>query len=178
MLCFPAVLQVTHKLAALLIQAYQQPGTISQVPLLASFLVGFWIETAYVAINASPGSRAATSVRQQLQDSQLLQHMASCMDAAAALLTAAAAAAVAAAAANSGGSTLGAAGTLQDRISFQRLGCFVNTATCCRCLLLPLDQLCAVRQAGGPTRDVRSPSRIACSTSSRAADHHPLAGLR
>ena len=134
MLCFPAVLQVTHKLAALLIQAYQQPGTISQVPLLASFLVGFWIETAYVAITASPGSRAATSVRQQLQDSQLLQHMASCMDAAAALLTAAAAA-VAAAAANSGGSTLGAAGTLQDRISFQRLGCFVNTAACCRCLL-------------------------------------------
>ena len=96
-------MQMTAKLAALSIQALQRPNKP-----LAAYLVfnalNAWLTKAIALMQASSGSRAAAAVRQQLQDSQLLQHLGPAMDAAAAQLTGAAAALATVTAATSGSS--------------------------------------------------------------------------
>ena len=100
-------MQVTKKLAALCLQALQQQqqqqqqqhssaaGDLTAVALNA---LNVWLSKASDIMRASPQSHAAASVRQQLQDTALLQHLAPAMDAAAAQLTTAVAALEAAAA--------------------------------------------------------------------------------
>ena len=83
-------LQVTRKVSALFIQALQQPDSLHAMQLLAANTMALWLNKALPSVTASPGSRAAATVRQQLQGLQLLQHLALSMDAAAARLTAAA----------------------------------------------------------------------------------------
>mgnify|MGYP001807165675 CR=1 FL=1 len=85
-------MQVTRQLAALCIQAHQQKTTVSIRYLITSVL-GLWLHmTAYDKV-ASPGSRLAASLQQQLQGPGLQQHMAAMLTDAADGLTAAAAAA-------------------------------------------------------------------------------------
>jgi hypothetical protein len=84
------VSQVTRKFSALFIQALQQPDSLPAMQLLAANTMALWLHKALPSVSASPRSRAAATVRQQLQDLQLLQHLALHMDAAAARLTAAA----------------------------------------------------------------------------------------
>ena len=99
-------MQITAKLAALYIQVLQQPQTLGPVHPLAFEALHTWLAKAGPPTRASPDSHAAVAVRQQLQESQLLQHLGTAMDAAAVRLTAAAAAAaLAAASSNSGGSS-------------------------------------------------------------------------
>jgi hypothetical protein len=110
-------MQVTARLAALGLQALQQPDD----PLLAFKALNIWLDQAVTTMRASPESLAAASVRQQLQDSQLLQHLGPAMDAAAARLTAAVAALIAAASSGRDGSssTAVSAATQQDSIQEQ-----------------------------------------------------------
>jgi hypothetical protein len=82
-------MQVTAKLAALYVQTLQQRKTMGDVLPLAHEAVRTWLSKAATAVKASPESHAAAAVRQQLQESQLLQHLGPAMDAAAAQLTAA-----------------------------------------------------------------------------------------
>jgi hypothetical protein len=96
LLLMPFGVQVTSKLAALFVQAQQKQGAPAHTqPVVCAALVR-WLIQVVDAIHASPGSRAAAAVRQQLLDSQLLQHLGASMDAAAAGLTAAATALAAA----------------------------------------------------------------------------------
>ena len=138
-LYLPAVLlQVTRKLSALLIRAFQQPDPTLQVPLLAANALNLWLSKASAALAASPAPRAAVAVRQQLQESQLLQHLGPAMDAAAAWLTTAALAALAGAAATTGSSsssTAGASVTQQPSSPLQHITFHVNADACCKYLL-------------------------------------------
>lgn len=84
-------MQVTTKLAALYIQALQAVtqylGSVHGAALcMVSGALTAWMDTAEASTSLQ--SRAAASVRQQLQVSGLLQHLATAMDAAAARLTA------------------------------------------------------------------------------------------
>jgi hypothetical protein len=127
-------LQVTRKVSALFIQALQQADSQPAVlPQLAGSLMVLWLSKAQPAGIASPESRAATTVRQQLQDSQLLQHLATNLDAAAARLTAAAAA-FAEAAANST-TTAGADAMQHATIVVQCSSDFTNAESVCKSLL-------------------------------------------
>jgi hypothetical protein len=92
-------MQVTAKLAALYCKAVKLP--FLQFALSSATFhhaIETWLTTADAA--ASPASRAAAAVRQQLQQAKLLQHLAAGMNAAAARLTA-----IAATAASSSGSS-------------------------------------------------------------------------
>lgn len=91
-----------------------------------------WLKTATVAIAVSPASRPAATVRQQLQDSRLLEHLGAGMDAAAALLTIAAAAAVTAASSSS----RAAPKPLAKELSIVQL---LQAECCCDHLLKTLD---------------------------------------
>ena len=97
-------LQVTAKLGALCVQALQQPDE----HMLALTALKVWLDQAVATMRASPESHAAATVRQQLQESRLLQHLGPAMVAAAAQLTAAVAA-LQAAAATTSNSTSGSA---------------------------------------------------------------------
>jgi hypothetical protein len=69
--------QVTRHLAALYLQAHQQ-NAASPVKLdVASSLVLWW--TKLERSHVPPGSRLAASLRQQLQESRLLQHLQLCV---------------------------------------------------------------------------------------------------
>jgi hypothetical protein len=138
------LLQVTHKLSALLLKALQQPDTLLRVPLLAAEALNLWLSKASAAINAPPAPRAAAAVRQQLQELQLLQHLGPAMDAATAQLTAAsaglaeaaaAALAKATAATGSSGNTMEASTSEQATILIGHLTMYANAATCCEALL-------------------------------------------
>jgi hypothetical protein len=97
-------MQVTAKLAAQCLQALQQQqhgaSARSDLTAITFNALTLWLTKAADAMQASPGSHAAAAVRQQLQDSALLQHLGPAMDAAAAQLTTAVAALEAAAAAH------------------------------------------------------------------------------
>jgi hypothetical protein len=91
--CFKHV-QVTRQLSALCIQAHQHQAAMG-IRQFATASLGLWLYKTTGALNASPASRLAVGVRQQLQASGLLQHMAAMLTDAGDGLTAAAAAAVA-----------------------------------------------------------------------------------
>jgi hypothetical protein len=86
--------QVIRQLAALCIKAHQQTAVSARI--LTAFALYSLLHVAEEAIGASPTSRLAGSVRQQLQGSGLLQHMPVMLVDAEDGLTAAAAAVVAA----------------------------------------------------------------------------------
>jgi hypothetical protein len=127
LLCF--CMQVTAKLAALCVGTLQQPDA-RLVPLPCRALCT-WLTKAIAAMQASPGSHLAAAVRQQLQSSQLLQHLGPAMDAAAAQLTDAAA--VLAAAVATTGSTTVDFTTSQDIITQLRI--VQGLDGCCNVLL-------------------------------------------
>lgn len=80
----PAVLlhiQVTGKIAALCVRCLQQPEPLGVALGMAFAALDVWLTKAVTAIAASPASQAAAAVRQQLQDSGLLQHLGAGMDA-------------------------------------------------------------------------------------------------
>jgi hypothetical protein len=89
-------IQVTAKLAAMCLQALQWPDERQYAPALAFEALGGWLDKAVTTMRPAPDTRAAAAVRQQLQESQLLQRLGPAMDAAAAQLTAAIAALAAA----------------------------------------------------------------------------------
>jgi hypothetical protein len=107
-------MQVTAKLAALYVQGLQQQQTQSPV-LSATFqALHTWLVKANPLVINSPQSNAAAAVRQQLQESQLLQHLGTTMDAAAARLQDAAAASLSATtsgSSSSGGSSSSTGGS-------------------------------------------------------------------
>ena len=108
-----------------------------------------WLVRAVAAIEASPGSRATAAVVQQLQDSQLLQHLGPAMDAAAARLTTAVAAlaAATAAASNSSSSSMAVPSTANGHI--RQLSFKVMWAdSSCDILLRTLDPACALWRTG------------------------------
>ena len=112
-------MQVTGKLAALFVQAQHKPDAPAHMqPVVGDVLIR-WLAQAVDAIHASPASRAAAAVRQQLLDSRLLQHLGPAMDAAAAGLTAAVTALEAAVTISTSTSTALSRSTQQD--SMQRL---------------------------------------------------------
>jgi hypothetical protein len=83
------ILQVTAKLVALCIPALQnadslRPGDLIQSP--AGAALNVWLTQAVQVMRVSPGSRAAAAVRQQLQESALMQHMGTGLNAAAGVL--------------------------------------------------------------------------------------------
>ena len=81
----PAVLlQVTAQLVALYFQTQQQHNTPGPWDVLIHNTLTKWLQKTKDAAAASPGSRAAAAVRQQLQDLRLLQRLGPAMDAAAA----------------------------------------------------------------------------------------------
>jgi hypothetical protein len=98
--------QVTAKLAALYVQTIQQPE-LGVVHPLAFEALHLWVCKADKLMEASPRSHAAAAVCQQLQESQLLQHMSPAMDVAAARLKAATAALAAASTTSSSSSSDG-----------------------------------------------------------------------
>jgi hypothetical protein len=122
-------MQITAKLAALCLQDLQKPDD----PLVAFAAMEVWLTQAMATMRASPESHAAAAVRQQLQDSRLLQHLGPAMDAAAARLTAAVAALQAAAGAtsNSSRSSNGASAAIApatEQDSIQKQASYVMTA--------------------------------------------------
>ena len=80
-------MQVTAKLTALAINTLQLPDVPHLSKVFTCTVLNVWLGIAMHAMQASPGSRAAATVRQQLQESQLLQHLGPAMDAAAVRLT-------------------------------------------------------------------------------------------
>src|SRR5690349_7715715 len=108
--CLCCCMQVTGKLARLCVQALQQPLEKGVTLSIACGALNAWLEKAAAPMRASPGSRAAAAVRQQLQESGLLQHLGPGMDAAAARLTAAVDKLAAALAPSSGSSGNGGSG--------------------------------------------------------------------
>jgi hypothetical protein len=74
LLCMRVSVQVTSQLAALCIQAHQQKAAMS-VRYYTTYVLTLWLYKASKANDASPGSRLAVSMRQQLQRSELLQQM-------------------------------------------------------------------------------------------------------
>jgi hypothetical protein len=84
--------QVTRHLSALCIKAHQQNAAVPIRHLVASALY-VWLPKARNVCRASPTSRLAVNVQQQLQSSGLLQHVAAMLSKAANDLTAALAAA-------------------------------------------------------------------------------------
>ena len=84
--CALLCVQVTRQLAALYVQAMQQHPVQAHVLDMACMALVAWLGLAMPAIKASPTSRAVAALREQLQDSQLLQHLGPAMDAAAAQL--------------------------------------------------------------------------------------------
>jgi hypothetical protein len=79
-LCCCCCMQITAKLAALYVQVLRQPDPPEYALLLTYAVLTAWLVRAVAAIEASPGSRATAAVVQQLQDSQLLQHLGPAMD--------------------------------------------------------------------------------------------------
>jgi hypothetical protein len=77
--------QVTSKLAALCVPALSQQKQYfsSSVLTLAGSALNLWLTKALDTMRASPGSQAAAAVRQQLQDSGLMQHLGTGMNEAA-----------------------------------------------------------------------------------------------
>lgn len=75
LLTFNAMMQVTRKLAALCIQA-QQRHADSLTQNVTRHTLHTWLRHAADAQEASPNSSLSASVRQQLQESGLLQHLA------------------------------------------------------------------------------------------------------
>jgi hypothetical protein len=128
--------QVTGKLAELYARALQQPSALGSIPdhaqVPASHALHAWLSQVIVAVVASPESQAVASVVQQLQESQLLQHLGPGMDAAAARLTAAVAALTAATVTtdSSSSSTTSTSSTQHDIIQ-QQLSCCEIEAECC-----------------------------------------------
>jgi hypothetical protein len=127
------LLQVTAQLVALYFQTQQQHNTPGPWDVLIHNALTIWLQKAKDAAAASPASRAAAAVRQQLQDSQLLQRLGPAMDAAAAQLTAAVAAATTAPSSSSGssGSTAEFAATQQGSELYSLL-----RQADCHCVLL------------------------------------------
>jgi uncharacterized membrane protein YgcG len=83
--------QVMRKLAAMCVKAHQQNARAA-VKSMFAYMLGMWMDEAVSACAASPESRIAAGLRQQLQDSGLVWDMAAMMTNAADGLTAAAAA--------------------------------------------------------------------------------------
>ena len=141
-------MQVTAKVASLYVKALLLLGGPSESVFgLASATFDGWL--AAVGPAAAPRSRVAAAMRQQLQDSQLLQHLGPAMDAAAARLTAAAAALDAAAAATSRGSSGSSASPSAASQCNDPIDEFVCTARCCRVLLNTFQRLSRVLSAPG-----------------------------
>jgi hypothetical protein len=137
-------MQVTAKLAGVCVQALELPcnspsDEIRHTPIMAFTSLNLWLDTAVATMRGSLGSRAAAAVRQQLQDSGLLQHLGPAMDAAAARLTAAVAALAAASSGSSGTSTALPSTTQRD--SMQLLVSCVEKADKLCGLLLEACQL-------------------------------------
>jgi hypothetical protein len=141
------LLQVTHRLSTIVIHAFQQPDPSLKVPLLAANALNLWLSHAAAATATSPAPRAAATVRQQLQESQLLQHLGPAMDAAAARLTAALAAlAEAEASVFSSSCTAGGSATQQASagVLLQHIYVYSAAETCCQCLLKTFRLACYV----------------------------------
>jgi hypothetical protein len=131
--------QVTAKLAALSIQAFQQPDQLLALSMVGDAL-NSWLTKALAAMRASPGSRAAAAVRQQLQESQVLQHLGPAMEAAAARVTAALEAIAAASSGSSGGRSSAAVScTMQDSIQ-ERVSRYEQADKHCGVLLKAFQQ--------------------------------------
>jgi hypothetical protein len=117
------------------VQQLEAPGHVSTQSLVCNALTT-WLDKAVDAAAASPESRAVAMVQQQLQESQLLQHMGPGMDAAAARLTAslatlAALADTAAVPSHSSSSRADATTTAQQAIQDQLAYCFLEAEGCC-----------------------------------------------
>lgn len=139
---------MTAKVAALYIKALKLIGGQSESMWgLASAVLDGWLAT--VSTTTAPGSRAAATVRQQLQETQLLQHLSTAMDAAAARLTAAAAAALDAAAPATTGSSSGRSASTSPAASQcdSPMEELMSTVRCCRLLLSMFQELSKVISA-------------------------------
>ncbi len=80
-------MQVTRKLAAVAIKALQEPHATVMLWSLACTALNVWLLKVVNAMRASPGVHPWVAVREQLQESRLLQHLGAGMDAAAGRLT-------------------------------------------------------------------------------------------
>jgi hypothetical protein len=146
--------QVTARLAGLCVQAMQQPHALGHVQPLALNALNAWLTIAEAASKASLQSHAAATVRQQLQESGLLQHLGPGMDAAAAHLTAAVAAVADVATATAGGGSSSGSTTAVSSTSQlgspQQLSYRVIVAGCCCDLLSATFQRvsCVLSQTG------------------------------
>jgi hypothetical protein len=119
-------MQVTAKLASVCVQTLElldrnsQSDDIQHVPIMAFTALALWLDIAAATMRRSLRSQTAAAVRQQLQDSQPLQHLGPAMDAAAARLTAAVAALAATTTSSCGGSTRTAVSTTTQQDSMHR----------------------------------------------------------
>jgi hypothetical protein len=80
------VLQVTAKLAAVCVPALQSADGLKGIGFAESLVCAalvVWLNQAVEVMRVSPESRAAAAVRQQLQDSGLVQHLGTALQAAA-----------------------------------------------------------------------------------------------